>query len=168
MFAGAEAVFVGAFVGCATFEPITERWGFKVTIYVAGALQVIAVIRTSANRPWKSDRAVLIDRSGTHGSRMGAVHGRTCHRLRRSESSIVAFEVYFAGRTGRECFPRILLRDLTGCSARLYERLNDSACDSWYVGVSSATDNAHSWKATLLARLWQSRSSGRSVLWAGW
>lgn len=37
-------VFLGSFVGCATFEPICERFGYKVTIMVAGCIQVIAVI----------------------------------------------------------------------------------------------------------------------------
>lgn len=45
-------VFVGAFAGCAAFEPITERWGFKITIYVAGALQVIAVILELTAQEW--------------------------------------------------------------------------------------------------------------------
>jgi len=37
-------VFVGSFIGCAIFEPICERWGFKVCIMLAGVVQVIAVI----------------------------------------------------------------------------------------------------------------------------
>jgi hypothetical protein len=37
-------VFLGSFVGCATFEPICERFGYKVTIMIAGVIQVIAVI----------------------------------------------------------------------------------------------------------------------------
>lgn len=38
---------LGAFVGCGSFEPICSRWGYKVTIYCAAALQVIAVIGES-------------------------------------------------------------------------------------------------------------------------
>ena len=39
--------WTGKLVGCAVFEPLLKRLGFKKTIYVLSVIQIIAVIRTS-------------------------------------------------------------------------------------------------------------------------
>ena len=36
--------FVGKFVGSAIFEPVLERIGFKMTIYIVCIIQVVAII----------------------------------------------------------------------------------------------------------------------------
>jgi hypothetical protein len=36
--------WTGKIVGCAIFEPLLERVGFKKTIYILSAIQIIAVI----------------------------------------------------------------------------------------------------------------------------
>lgn len=45
-------VFLGSFVGCASFEPICERFGYKITIYLAGIIQIIAVIVELTSKHW--------------------------------------------------------------------------------------------------------------------
>ena len=44
---------IGSFFGCACFEPICERFGYKITIYVAGVLQVIAVTVELTAKSWE-------------------------------------------------------------------------------------------------------------------
>lgn len=37
--------WTGKLVGCAIFEPILDRLGYKKTVYVLAVIQIIAVIR---------------------------------------------------------------------------------------------------------------------------
>jgi hypothetical protein len=37
--------WTGKLVGCAIFEPLLERFGYKKTIYILSSIQIIAVIR---------------------------------------------------------------------------------------------------------------------------
>ena len=38
--------WTGKLVGCAIFEPLLERFGYKKTVYILSSIQIIAVIRT--------------------------------------------------------------------------------------------------------------------------
>ena len=53
---------LGAFVGCAMFEPICSRWGYKVSIYCAAFLQIIAVIGESSRSEGYSQQVVEYSR----------------------------------------------------------------------------------------------------------
>jgi len=46
-YACTDVLSLGSFVGCGLFEPVCSRWGYKITIYCAAFLQVIAVIGQS-------------------------------------------------------------------------------------------------------------------------
>ena len=37
--------WTGKLVGCAVFEPLRKRVGFKKTIYVLSVIQIVAVVR---------------------------------------------------------------------------------------------------------------------------
>lgn len=42
---GNSVNWTGKLVGCAIFEPLAERLGFKKTFYILAAIQIVAVIR---------------------------------------------------------------------------------------------------------------------------
>jgi hypothetical protein len=41
---GATVVWLGKIAGCFLFEPLSERVGFKKTIYVVSSIQILAII----------------------------------------------------------------------------------------------------------------------------
>lgn len=46
-----QVVFVGKLVGAILFEPVIERVGCKVTLYIGSAIQILGIVRTCIPSP---------------------------------------------------------------------------------------------------------------------